>query len=119
MNYSILVFSFLYALFNVSGAAIIKNKLTMNSIVSLRDFIVFLFDYKIIFAMTLIFISMFFSIKALSIDKFSVVIPTLTGVNFILTVCAGYLFFKDELALVGYLGVLLIMLGIYFIGLGK
>ncbi len=119
MGYSIYLFSFLYAIFNVTGAAIIKNKLLLNSISTFKEFIFFLFDFKIIVALFFIFISMFFSIKALSLDKFSLVIPILTGINFLVTVGVGYLFFKDTLALTGYLGILFIIAGIYLLGLGK
>lgn len=119
MSYSIYVFSILYAIFNVIGAAIIKNKLLLGSIGNFKEFILFLFDLKIILAMLFIFISMFFSIKALSLDKFSLVIPILTGINFLITVGVGYLFFKDELSLSGYLGILFIIVGIYLLGLGK
>ncbi len=116
---NILIFSFLYAIFNVMGAAIIKNKLLLGSIQTFREFIFFLIDIKIILAMGFIFISMFFSIKALSFDKFSLVIPILTGVNFLVTLAVGHIFFKDELALTGYIGILFIVIGIYLLGVGK
>lgn len=119
MSYSIYMFSFLYAVFNVTGAAIIKNKLLLGSIGNFKGFLIFLLDFKIILAMFFIFISMFFSIKALSLDKFSLVIPILTGVNFLVTIGVGYVFFKDELALTGYIGILFIVIGIYLLGLGK
>jgi len=119
MNYSIYIFSLLYAIFNVAGAAIIKNKLLLGSIENFKEFLFFLLDFKIILAMLFIFISMFFSIKALSLDKFSLVIPILTGINFLVTVAVGYFFFKDELALTGYLGILFIIVGIYLLGVGK
>ena len=116
---NIYIFSFLYAIFNVTGAAIIKSKLLLEKIENFKDFIIFLFDIKIIFAMLFIFVSMFFSIKALSLDKFSFVIPILTAVNFIVTIAVGYLFFNDELALSGYLGILFILIGIYLLGIGN
>jgi len=119
MSYSIYIFSFLYAVFNVAGAAIIKNKLLIGPITNFKEFLFFLLDFKIIFAIFFIFISMFFSIKALSFDRFSLVIPILTGINFLVTVGVGYIFFKDELALTGYLGILFIIVGIYLLGLGK
>ena len=106
MSYSVYIFSFLYAIFNVAGAAIIKNKLLLGSIGDFKEFLLFLLDFKIILAMFFIFISMFFSIKALSFDKFSLVIPILTGVNFLVTIGVGYVFFKDELSLTGYIGIL-------------
>ena len=119
MNFSIYIYSLLYALFNVAGAAIIKNKLLHGNIENVKEFLLFLIDFKIIGAMLLIFISMFFSIKALSLDKFSLVIPILTGINFLVTVCVGYMFFDDKLALASYIGILFIIIGIYLLGLGK
>jgi len=119
MNSSVYVFSLLYAIFNVAGAAIIKNKLSYGSIADFKQFLFFLMDIKIVAAMFLIFVSMFFSIKALSLDKFSLIIPILTGVNFLVTVGVGYLFFKDILYVSGYIGILLITIGIYLLGLGK
>jgi multidrug transporter EmrE-like cation transporter len=114
----IFVFSVLYGLFNVTGAAIIKSKLLTNRIVDPQEFIVFLLDPKIMGAVLLIFISMFFSIKALSLSTFSSVIPLMTGINFMITVFIGMVFFKDQLALIGYMGILLILAGIYLIGRG-
>ncbi|WP_428026094.1 hypothetical protein [Arcobacter sp.] len=119
MNFSIYLFSFLYAIFNVAGAAIIKKKLLLGNLGNFKEFILFLIDFKIILAMFFIFISMFFSIKALSFDKFSLVIPILTGINFLVTIGVGYWFFKDELALTGYFGILFIVIGIYLLGVGK
>jgi len=116
---NILLYSFLYAIFNVSGATIIKSKLMLVDLTTFRAFIVFLLDWKIVLAIFLIFISMFFSIKTLSIDKFSVIIPILTGVNFLVTIIVGYLLFKDTLILTSYIGILFIILGIYMIGLAN
>ena len=104
---------------NSVSIGIIKNKLLLGSIQTFREFIFFLIDIKIILAMGFIFISMFFSIKALSFDKFSLVIPILTGVNFLVTLVVGHIFFKDELALTGYIGILFILIGIYLLGVGK
>jgi len=106
-------------MFNVAGASIIKNKLNSGTISTISDFFVFLLDLRIIAAMSLIFISMFFSIKVLSFDKFSSVIPVLTGVNFMVTVAVGHIFFKDTLSLMGYVGILFIILGIYLLGIVK
>lgn len=116
---SILIFSFLYAVFNVAGATIIKNKLLLGNVYTFKEFILFLIDFKIVMALGLIFISMFFSIKALSLDKFSLVIPVLTGVNFLTTIAVGYLFFKDKLGFSGYIGILFILIGIYLLGVDK
>jgi multidrug transporter EmrE-like cation transporter len=114
----IALFSVLYGMFNVAGAAIIKNKLLTNKIVDPQGFLIFLLDPKIVGAVVFIFISMFFSIKALSLSTFSSVIPLMTAVNFMITVLVGALFFKDQLAMTGYIGILLIVSGVYLIGKG-
>ena len=113
---NIYFFSFLYAVFNVTGAAIIKNKLMLLDGITLKEFLIFLIDAKIVIAIFFIFISMFFSIKALSMNDFSSVIPVLTGINFLVTVLVGFLFFNDVLTLSGYVGILFIILGIYLLG---
>lgn len=119
MNYNIFIYSFFYAVFNVTGAAIIKNKLLQKSIGNFFEFILFLLDVKIVLAMFFIFISMFFSLKALSFGRFSLIVPITTGINFLVTILFGYVFFKDKLALTGYLGILFIFVGIYLLGLKK
>lgn len=118
-NIGVYIFAILYAIFNVSGSALIKSKLLVVKIATFKEFIYFLFDLKVLLAIFCIFISMFFSIKALSLDKFSLVIPILTGVNFLVTVAVGYFVFNDEIALTGYMGILLIIIGIYLLSVGK
>ena len=116
--HKIILFSTLYAMFNVLGAAIIKNKLLSHKILKFSDFVVFLMEAKILVAIFFIFISMFFSIKALSISSFSSVIPLMTGINFIITLMVGALFFKDQLGFPGYVGIFMILLGIILISKG-
>lgn len=117
--YNIILFSILYACFNVSGAAIIKKKLLVSNVSTIQDFLLFFFDMKVIMGMVCIFISMYFSIRALALEQFSMVIPILTGINFLVTLFVGYLFFKDELTLIGYIGVLFIIIGIYLLGVSN
>ena len=116
--HKVILFSTLYAIFNVLGAAIIKNKLLSHKILKFSDFIVFLLEPKIFVAIFFIFISMFFSIKALSISSFSSVIPIMTGVNFMITMLVGYLFFKDQLGILGYIGVFIILVGVIMVSKG-
>lgn len=116
---SVIFFSILYALCNVAGAVIIKFKLQSVQIINIKDFISFILDPKILLAMLFIFISMFFSMKALSIAKFSSAIPMMTGINFIFTLSVGYFLFKDTLAISGYIGVILIITGIYLLGISQ
>ncbi len=117
-SYNILFYAFLYAIFNVIGAAIIKNKLHTIKITEFQDFFSFLVDVRIVLALFFIFISMFFSIKALSLSSFSSVIPLMTAINFIITVIVGVIFFKDHLVMSSYLGIFFIMLGVIFISNG-
>ncbi len=70
----LLLYAVFYSVFNVAGAAVIKNKLLSHKMTSLYDFMCFIVDVKIVAAFVLIFISMFFSIKALSISSFSSII---------------------------------------------
>ena len=114
----VIVFCFAYAVFNVTGAAVIKHKLIENKVNGFYEFIVFLIDPKIFLAFMFIILSMFFSIKALSLSAFSTVIPLSTGINFIVTVLVGALFFKDQLTLMGYIGIILILSGVLFLGKG-
>ena len=111
-NSWIVIFCSMYALLNVSAAAIIKHKLLTNKINQLQDFVFFLVDPRIVFAIAMIVGSMYFSMKALSISEFSFVIPISTSINFILTILFGIIFFKDNLAIASYAGILLILMGI-------
>ena len=111
----IIILSVLYAVCNVMGAAIIKSKLLNNKIIGFQDFIIFLFDPKIFIALIFIFVSMFFSIKALSLSSFSRMIPIMTGINFIITVLVGVLFFKDKLLASSYIGFVFILFGIFLL----
>jgi uncharacterized membrane protein len=108
----IFIFCTLYSLFNASAALIIKHKLLTHKINQAYDFFFFLIDPKIAFAFVLILVSMFFSMKALSISDFSFVIPVSTSINFILTVLIGILFFKDNMVLGSYIGIAFILVGI-------
>ncbi len=108
----VFIFCSLYALLNASAALIIKNKLLTHRINQVHDFILFLIDPVIAVAFVLIIASMYFSMKALSISDFSFVIPISTSINFILTVIIGIAFFKDNLALGSYIGLVFIIIGI-------
>lgn len=120
MNLSgtVILYSILYATFNVFGAAIIKNKLLVQKISAMDEFMFFLWDVRIVAALVLIVISMYFSIKALSLAHFSTVIPLMTAVNFVITVTIGVVYFREHLALTGYAGILLILCGIMLLGRG-
>ncbi len=105
-------YCFLYALFNVTGAILIKTKLKGKLLTSFGDWIKFLVDVQVIAAFALIFISALLLFKALSTGNFTFVIPVSAGINFILTIIAGYLIFKDQLSITHFVGFALIISGI-------
>lgn len=112
-------FCFLYALFNVSGAAIIKWKLKGRALNELNQWIGFLFEIPVIAAFALIFISALLMFKALSGGQFTFIIPVATGVNFMLTVIAGYFIFKDPVNFISFMGFALILSGIILLSLNN
>jgi multidrug transporter EmrE-like cation transporter len=109
----------LYALLNVSGAAIIKWNLKGKVLTSLNQWINLLMNVQVIGAFALIFVSMLVIFKALSSANFTFVIPVSAGINFILTVIAGYYIFKDQLSLASFVGFTLIISGIILLSVNS
>lgn len=109
----------LYALLNVSGAAIIKWNLKGKALTSLNQWISLLLNIQVIGAFVLIFVSMLVIFKALSTANFTFVIPVSAGINFILTVIAGYYIFKDQLSIISFIGFALIISGIILLSLNS
>lgn len=107
---------FLYALFNVSGAALIKYQLRGKSLQNVTDWLS-LINIPFIGAFGLIIISALALFKALSLNNFSLVVPIATGLNFILTVCTGYYIFHDKLSILSFIGFILIISGIVLLSL--
>lgn len=112
-------FCFLYALLNVSGAAMIKWKLKGRSLTSFNDWIGLLFEVQVIAAFALIFISALVMFKALSTANFTFVIPVSAGINFILTIIAGYYIFKDNMNIISFVGFGLIVSGIILLSVNN
>lgn len=110
-------FCFLYAVLNVSGAALIKWKLKGRALNQLSDWVGFLFDYQVILAFVIIFGSALVMFKALSTGNFSFIIPVSVGINFILTVIIGYYLFKDKMNYLSFIGFALIVTGIFLLSL--
>jgi multidrug transporter EmrE-like cation transporter len=109
----------LYAFLNVSGAALIKWKLKGRTLTAVNDWLRLLFEPQVIAAFALIFLSMLVIFKALSLANFSFVIPVSAGVNFLLTVIAGYFIFKDQLNYVSFIGFALIISGILLLSVNN
>ena len=113
------LFCFLYALLNVSGAAIIKWKLKGRALSSFNDWFQFLLNVQVIGAFVIIFVSALVMFKALSTANFTFVIPVSAGINFILTIIAGYYIFKDQLNMASFIGFTLIISGIILLSINN
>jgi multidrug transporter EmrE-like cation transporter len=113
------LFCFLYALLNVSGAAIIKWKLKGRTLGSINDWFNFLLNVQVIGAFVVIFVSALVMFKALSTANFTFVIPVSAGINFILTIIAGYYIFKDQLNIASFVGFTLIISGIILLSINN
>jgi multidrug transporter EmrE-like cation transporter len=113
------IFCFFYAVLNVSGAAIIKWNLKGKVLNEFSQWISFLLNIQVIAAFSLIFISALVMFKALSSADFTFVIPVSAGINFILTLIAGYFIFKDKINFVSYVGFTLILSGIILLSINN
>src|SRR6478672_2543794 len=107
-----LVYIILYAVLNVSGAALIKWQLKGKLLGNLQQWIYFMANVYFIVAFVLIIFSALALFKALSGNSFSLIIPIATGLNFLFTACIGYWLFHDRISFFSLLGFLLIMSGI-------
>ncbi len=113
------LYCFLYAVLNVSGAAIIKWKLKGRVLNTFNDWLQFLLNIQVIGAFVVIFASALVMFKALSAANFTFVIPVSAGINFILTVIAGYYIFRDQLNLASFVGFTLIISGIILLSINN
>ncbi len=114
-----IIYCFFYAVLNVSGAAIIKYKLKGRVLNNFSDWIQFLLNVQVIGAFVVIFASALVMFKALSAANFTFVIPVSAGINFILTIIAGYYIFKDQLNLASFIGFALIISGIILLSVNN
>jgi multidrug transporter EmrE-like cation transporter len=117
MFYFALLFCLLYALLNVTGAAIIKQQLLGQQLSSFKDYFVLLMNYKVLLAFAIVFVSSLVLFKALSLSRFSLVIPIANGINFILTLLIGFYLFHDRLSYLHLLAIALILSGIILLGI--
>lgn len=109
----------LYALLNVSGAAIIKWNLKGKVLTNVNQWLGVLLNIQVISAFVLIFLSMLVIFKALSSANFTFVIPVSAGINFVLTIVAGYFIFKDQLNMMSFIGFTLIISGILLLSVNS
>lgn len=113
------IFCCLYAILNVSGAAVIKWNLKGKVLNEFGQWINFLLNVQVIGAFSLIFISALVMFKALSSADFTFVIPVSAGINFVLTLIAGYYIFKDKINFISYIGFAFILSGIILLSVNN
>jgi multidrug transporter EmrE-like cation transporter len=118
MSRTILYIS-LYAILNVSGAALIKWQLRGKALTTYSEWFSFVLNIPFIVAFALIVFSALALFKALSTNNFSLIIPLATGINFILTIMVGYYLFQDKLSALNLLGFVLIITGIIVLSLNN
>ena len=115
---NIVIIVTLYVTFDVVGAVVIKWILMGVKIDEVQHFIQCPFDPFIFLAFALIMVRMYFAIKGLSLSAFFEYVPLMTGINFALTVTAGTLYLHDRLNAYGYVGIVVIIIGIALVGSG-
>lgn len=113
----LIVICLAYAVLNVSGAALIKIELPSHHLSSIKDYLLFLSTWRVICGFGIILISALIMFKALSLGKFSYVIPVATGINFSFTVLLGVFLFNDKMSFASYIGLAFILSGIIMMSL--
>ena len=86
---------------------------------SFNDWFQFLLNVQVIGAFVIIFVSALVMFKALSTANFTFVIPVSAGINFVLTIIAGYYIFKDQLNMASFIGFALIISGIILLSINN
>ena len=117
MTFTVILFCIIYAILNVTGTGLIKHELSVFHPHNFSEYVVFFLKLKVILGLLLNFLSVIATVKALSLAKFSYVVPIAVGINFLLTVIAGCLIFKDNLSVLSFTGIFLILIGILFMNL--
>jgi len=112
---SIVLLCFLSTCFQIAGTSLIKFVLNQAPIVTLRDYIPFLMEVKVILAFAFVFVAALIMSKALSIGSLSLVTPVFTAINFVFTVIAGKLLFNDPMSMTKVSGLLIIIIGVILV----
>jgi multidrug transporter EmrE-like cation transporter len=103
----------------VSGAALIKMQLQQTTLVNFQDYVSFMIKPRVIAGFAVVFLSSMILIKALSLSKISLINSMSTGMNYSLTLLMGYFLFHDRLTLTHYMGIVLILVGVFVIALAE
>ena len=110
--FKIIIFCTLYAILNVAGATLIKKELIGRNLNSISSFLNLLQEFRVVGGFGIILFSALVMFKALSLGRFSVIIPLASGVNFLITIAVGIFIFKDRVSMSQLFGMFLIIAGI-------
>lgn len=111
----ILLFCFISSCFQIAGTSFIKIAINQNPIVSVKDYIPFLLQLKVIAALAFVFIAALILFKALSLGSLSLVTPVFTAINFIFTIIAGKYLFNESMGLLKISGLIIIVIGVVLV----
>ena len=89
----------------------IKIAINQNPIVAVKDYLPFLFQLKVIMALTFVFVAALIMFKTLSFGSLSLVTPVFTTINFLFTIVAGKFLFDESMSLKKISGLLIIVIG--------
>jgi multidrug transporter EmrE-like cation transporter len=117
--YIVVLYCVLYALLNVAGATLIKKAVSGAALASAMDYVHVLLRLKSIIGFGLVFVSALVLMKALSQTSLTLMVPLSTGINFLITLAAGYFFLNEQISGLTLAGIVLVLGGIVIISLGR
>lgn len=106
---------FVSSCFQIAGTSFIKIAINETPIVSVKDYIPFLLQLKVIMALAFVFVAALIMFKALSFGSLSLVTPIFTAINFVFTIIAGKFLFEESMSLAKISGLLIILLGVILV----
>lgn len=112
---TIIFLCFISSCFQITGTTLIKTAINQNPISNINDYIPFLLQFKVILALSFVFIAALIMFKALSYGSLSLVTPVFTAINFLFTVIAGKLFFDESMSLAKISGLFIIIVGVILV----
>ena len=112
---SIIFLCFVSACFQIAGTSLIKVAINQNPIVAVKDYLPFLFQLKVMLALSFVFVAALIMFKALSFGSLSMVTPVFTTINFLFTIIAGKLLFNESMSLAKISGLLIILIGVILV----
>ena len=112
---NIVLLCLLSCCFQIAGTGLIKFVLNQSPINTVKDYLPFLFQVKVILALIFVFIAALIMFKALSFGSLSLVTPIFTTKNFIFTVMVGRYFFNENISFVKITGLVIILVGVLLV----